>query len=444
MAEDVEKVAARAGDEPVEAPRTDALARGQSVKRDSSERGWVANFAAILLCHLFIFAMFNSIMPFIPLYLRELGEDESGAVFWAGFMQSTSAVVLFFTTPLWGALADKAGRKAMVIRAVFGSAVTFVGMAFAQQAWQMWGLRMLQGATAGTNSAVLALAASTVPPSRLGMSMGFLQTAQFLGLSIGPLFGGLVSAAIGYRGSFLVASLSLVGIALLMVFLVKEPPRVAAASGPRPSLAERLRIVARAPRLRAPILTVLLFQTGYSTGLTLLPLQLANILGDGSEASAAATAGVVITATALGIAIGASVIGWLGGKTDVWYVALVCLVLTAVLTLPQVWLRETWQFAGVRFVMGFAAGGVLPSLRAAIGLAASRDERTSGNIGAVYGLTQSAFAGGTAIGPALASAVASAWGLPFVHAASSAVFLVAAAWLLRAARSRGVAAAAVA
>jgi DHA1 family multidrug resistance protein-like MFS transporter len=394
--------------------------------RVAHRASWVGNFIAILTCQLFVFATFSSALPFLPLYLRELGEDEAGAVAWTGLTQSVASGVLLVATPLWGALADRVGRKPMVVRSLLGGALSLGLMGLAGQAWHLLVLRALQGATAGTNSAVIALAASVLPTARLGLGLGLLQTAQFLGSSFGPLLGGLTSAALGFRGSFAIAGASLLAIAGMVTLVVREPPGPPARSVPVLSLRQRLATVARAPRMRAPILAILGFQTAYSVSVTLLPLHVYSLTSGGVDAPT--VVGVVLTAGALGVASGAAVLGWLGGRWSTRTVTLLSLVGCALLSLPQAWLAHPLQFVPLRFVLGFCAGGVLPSLRATLGHEASSNRVVGANLGAVYGFAQSAFAGGMMLGPPLSSLVATLWGLPAIHVVSAALLLATAAW----------------
>jgi MFS transporter, DHA1 family, multidrug resistance protein len=394
--------------------------------RAAQRASWVGNFIAILACQLFVFATFNSALPFLPLYLRELGEDEAGAVAWTGLTQSAGSAVLLVATPLWGALADRVGRKPMVVRSLVGGAISIGLMGFATQAWHLLLLRALQGATAGTNSAVIALAASVLPTARLGLGLGLLQTAQFLGGSFGPLLGGVTGAALGYRGSFAGAGASLLAIAGMVALLVREPAVVAARSAPMPGLRQRLATVARAPRLRAPILAILGFQAAYAVSVSLLPLHVYSLTSGGVDAPTAV--GAALAAGALGVATGAAVLGWLGGRVGTRTVALLSLAGSGLLSLPQAWLTHPLQFIPLRLVLGFCAGGVLPSLRATLGEEAGADRVVGANLGSIYGLAQSAFAGGMMLGPPLSSLVATLWGLPAIHVASAALLLATAAW----------------
>src|SRR5512140_3199577 len=79
---------------------------------------WAIEFAA--------FTGLSLILPFIPLYVRELGvTDPADVTRWSGFVLSAPFLVSFIATPLWGALGDRYGQKLMVVRALVGSALCY-------------------------------------------------------------------------------------------------------------------------------------------------------------------------------------------------------------------------------------------------------------------------------------------------------------------------------
>src|SRR5207249_4260322 len=132
--------------------------------------------------------------------------------------------------------------------------------------WQVVTLRMLQGAVGGSGAPLTTLAAMTLPPQRLAMGMGLFQTAQFIGVSVGPVFGGLVASAIGFRGTFHVTAGLMVLNAILAQFVIREP-RVPEHIRARRQLSfrQRLVFVSRAPRLRAPVMGTFMYQMAYAT-----------------------------------------------------------------------------------------------------------------------------------------------------------------------------------
>jgi DHA1 family multidrug resistance protein-like MFS transporter len=382
----------------------------------------VLNFGVILLCQTCIFISFSSVFPFLPIYLQELGETEKGAIAWAGAIQSSASAVLLTVTPLWGALSDRVGRKPMLVRSLVGACISLTLLGFVSHAWQVLGLRLFQGVTAGTNAAIIALAAGVLPQARLSTGMGLLQTAQFLGVSLGPLVGGVTFTSFGFRTSFVAAGVAMFIITLLVWLFVREPGAKPARTEKRPSLMQSLAAVSRAPRLRTTILAMLGFQAAYSTSNSLLPLQIDSLVGD--SADSASSFGLVLAAGAIGIAIGSAALGWLGGRISPARIALGSLMVAMLLTGVQVAFSHPLQFIPLRFVLGFFAGGVMPSLRSALAQDANADPATRNNLGALYGLAQSAFTGGQGIGPAVASVTATTWGLSMIHAASAALLAI--------------------
>src|SRR3954469_21222030 len=90
---------------------------------------------------------FGLSMPFIPLYVQALGvHDRAEVALWSGVLAGSAALALAFMAPIWGALADRYGRKAMLVRSMLGGAVVIALMGFVEDVWQLLGLRLIQGA----------------------------------------------------------------------------------------------------------------------------------------------------------------------------------------------------------------------------------------------------------------------------------------------------------
>jgi MFS family permease len=398
------------------------------------DRGWLANFGAVLLCHFLNFVLIQASFPFIPLYLRQLGESESSAIAWTGGIQVIGSLMMMFANPVWGSLSDRFGRKAMITRAQTAAVAVYGLMGLTTQAWQVFSLRALQGAVGGSGAPLTTLAAIILPPSRLSLGMGIFQTVQFVGISAGPVLGGLVASAIGFRGTFHVTAGLMVLNTILAYLVIREPkPRDHSRHHSALGFRQGMAFVSRVPGLRAPVLATFSYQAAYATSVALLPLHVYALTGASSDA--AASVGLVLTATALGAALGGTVLGWLGGRVGAATVLMGAFFLTALLLVPQAWLTSTTQFAALRFAMGICAGGVMPSLRTVLAEEAYRHESMAGNMGAIYGFNQSAFAGGQAAGGALAAVVASIWGLPSVYLVAAAMIAGTGIWWRRSVRT---------
>ena len=74
---------------------------------------------------------FGFVLPFLPLFLKEIGvTPESAVVFWSGALVTSTGVSLAIFSPIWGALADRHGRKVMVLRAMLvgGLIIALMGL----------------------------------------------------------------------------------------------------------------------------------------------------------------------------------------------------------------------------------------------------------------------------------------------------------------------------
>jgi DHA1 family multidrug resistance protein-like MFS transporter len=151
---------------PTQAPDTSPPETGQS---------WQLTLYIVFIAQLLSIIGFAFTFPFLPFYLRELGVTEERLVpIWAGFIMASSSLVMAFFSPLWGWLADRYGRKIMVVRAMFGGAVITFAMGLIENVWQLLFLRLLSGAATGTISASIAMISTVVPRQKLGYGLGLL------------------------------------------------------------------------------------------------------------------------------------------------------------------------------------------------------------------------------------------------------------------------------
>ena len=164
---------------------------------------WRRNLYILFGVQLLTTAGFSLIFPFLPLYIKELGVATRGSLeFWAGMVFSMQALTMMISSPFWGVMADRRGRKPMLLRATLGGAVLVTLMGFVQNAEQLVILRAIQGAVTGVISSVNALATATTPPEKSGSALGLLMLGRWGGIALGPVVGGILGDAFGYRESF--------------------------------------------------------------------------------------------------------------------------------------------------------------------------------------------------------------------------------------------------
>ena len=166
---------------------------------------------------------FSSVFPFLPFYVEELGTNTKLTIeVLVGLVYTSQSLTMMISSPVWGMVADRFGRKLMVVRAMFGGGFIVFLMAFAQSAEHIVFLRTVQGLFTGTVAAANALVAGEAPRRKTGYSMGLLQVGFGAGLAIGPLIGGYVADGFGYNATFYITGGLLFIAGILVVFGVKE------------------------------------------------------------------------------------------------------------------------------------------------------------------------------------------------------------------------------
>ncbi len=193
------------------------------ISSDTASESWQKNLYAIFVAELLVMVGFSFVFPFMPLFIEKLGNFTSReAAFWAGIAGGASGIAMFFSAPLWGIMADRSGRKPMVLRAMLGSGVVVGLIGLAPNVSFLIIMRFIQGALSGTISAASALVSSITPRDKMPFAMGLLMTAVYVGNSVGPLLGGMAADSLGYKSTFFITGgLLLIG-GLIVLFLVKE------------------------------------------------------------------------------------------------------------------------------------------------------------------------------------------------------------------------------
>lgn len=366
---------------------------------------------------------FSILTPIMPLFLPELGVKEPSMIdLWAGILTGITSFVAAFVSPLWGRLADRKGRKLMLIRSSIAIGIFTAFMGLSLNVWDFLGARVLMGAFAGFSAAAIALVASEVPEERLGYALGWLSTGQLVGALVGPVIGGgLADATQSYRIPFYTTSAITLSATILVAFFVHESFTPAPfGAGRKPSVLSSLKMLVHSPALFALFFVLLLAQFGVTTVQPIVTLYVQALIGN--VPALATLAGVAFSITGLGDLIASP---FLGKRSDVIgyrRVLLICLTGAALTSLPQAFVPGYGAFVGLRFGAGCFIGGLLPTANALVGRMVKRSER-----GTVYGMTASATFFGNSLGPITGGGIASVLGLRWVFLLTAALFV--ANWL---------------
>jgi MFS transporter, DHA1 family, multidrug resistance protein len=367
---------------------------------------------------------FSMLTPIMPLFLPDLGVQSASAVdLWAGILAGVTSFVAAFASPLWGRLADRHGRKLMLLRSSVAVGLFAGLMGAAGNVWQVLAFRALMGVFAGFSSTAIALVASQAPEDRLGFALGWLSTGQLVGSLIGPLLGGALADVTGsYRVPFYCTA-AIVLLSTGFVWFGVHESFVAAPQGRgRRAMVNSLIAVARSPGLLALFFVLLMAQFGVRTVQPVVTLFVKEMLGPRPDI--ATLSGIAFSITGLANVVAAP---FLGNKSDVIgyrRVLLIALLGATATTLPQAFTDSYWVFTALRFAVGLFIGGILPTANALVGRLVPRSQR-----GTVYGITSSAMFLGNSLGPLSGGAVAAAFGLRWVFLVTGAVLLANLIWV---------------
>jgi len=367
---------------------------------------------------------FSVLSPIIPLLLPDLGVETASAInLWAGILNGVTSFVAAFASPVWGRIADRRGRKLMLLRSSLAIGVFTALMGVAANVWQFFAFRALMGVFAGFSSAAIALVASQVPEERLGYALGWLSTGQLVGSLVGPLIGGVLADLTGsYRIPFYCTSATILLSVGLVWFAVDErfvaPPK----GRVRRSMLSSLIAVATTPVLLALFFVLLMAQFGVRTVQPIVTLYVQEMVGPRPDL--ATLSGNAFSVTGLANVIAAPFLGNRSDRIGYRRVLLICLLGATVTTLPQAFTENYWLFTAQRFGVGLFIGGLLPTANALVGRLVPRAER-----GAMYGITASATFLGNSLGPLTGGAVAAAFGLRWVFLVTAAVLLANLLWV---------------
>jgi len=404
------------------------LEREEPVARWHSWEPWRRNLYILWVIEFAAFTGLSLILPFIPLYVRELGvTDVADVTRWSGLLLSGPFMVSFIATPVWGTLGDRYGQKLMVVRALIGSSMCYVGMALAGDVHALFGWRLALGGISGFLAAGMALVSVTVPDGERGYALGLLQSVVPAAGLIGPLLGGVLADLIGYRAIFYVVGSVCISGGIIAAATLKES-RTTENSLVAISVRDNLGVAWRHADLRRSLVAMVASQVFITS---LQPIFVLYVEQLGVEARLlSTTTGVLFAATGITSLIAAPSWGRRGDRVGYRGVLTISLLGSATLLLLQGLVTGVVQLFVLRLVYGCFVAGVLPPLLGFISAASPADRR-----GGLMGLSSSAIMLGNLFGPLMGGFIGAHAGLRQVFFVSAA-FLLAVGWYARAGRFR--------
>jgi MFS transporter, DHA1 family, multidrug resistance protein len=367
---------------------------------------WRRNLAALWLAEFTAILGFSFAFPFLPLFLHQELHIPNGPAlaFWTGISASATGFALALTSPIWGRLADRYGRKPMLVRAMIGGGISVGLMGLTQSALQLTVLRGLQGASSGTVAAATALVATETPSEHLAWALGILNSAISLGSAAGPATGAAAASVLGLRTIFLAGGFLLLLAAVPVVLFVRESRgrRVRVAAPP----AMQVLRAARPGTVRALVVLMVaqgLQQTSFSAAQQLVVLRLLDLTG---AKQAQSLTGITFAVAGIATALAAVTYSRLLRHSNYRTITTVAAVLMGVTLLGTAVAGTPALLIATFVISSFVTGSLIPAFGAMIGLETPRSIQAT-----IFGVGSSAIALGFGFGPLIGGFVASAAGV---------------------------------
>ena len=380
------------------------------------EINWKKNLLFVWLSQLLSLAGFAFAMPFIAVYIRDTwgitGEKELGV--WMAAFNFFGMLSFCISTPIWGILADRYGRKLMLLRAYYADAVIFPCFLLAPNPYWLIAARFIASAFTGTVSASQTIVVTTTPKEHHGFALGLLMSAIWTGNLIGLAAGGFVVQYCGYTIAFITCgAMYFIGGLLAHIFVVDnfQPEE---ASETKESVLQSMSGLSLGVWLIFGLIVITAVARKFDE--PYIPLMVECI--HGPEKTAMHT-GWISALAALGGMISGALIGKLCDLYSPKRITVPALLASGVTMAMQGLAMSLIGYAGWRFLHYVAAGGL-----EAIYLSILSKVTPANRQGAVFGLSSSLRMGGILIATVISGFIIYYLGVRAIYLSAGVIFLL--------------------
>jgi DHA1 family multidrug resistance protein-like MFS transporter len=169
---------------------------------------------------------FGIVVPLLPIYADQMG----ASALEIGFINAGFSLMVLVALPFMGKLSDRFGRKRFLLAGLSVLTVASLGFIWAGTPSQLIMARVFQGIGASMHLPIAqAYLGDITPKGEEGRWMGHFNAILFSGISLGPLFGGVLTDLFSATTTFLVMSaLCLIGLVAVIIFLPEVTQRMVA------------------------------------------------------------------------------------------------------------------------------------------------------------------------------------------------------------------------
>ncbi|MCX6344408.1 MAG: MFS transporter [Armatimonadetes bacterium] len=339
------------------------------------------------------------IIPYLPDFIKEIG-GEKNYYWWVGVIFAVQSGSSILAQPFWGKMGDTYGRKIMIVRAGICLAGVYFAMSICHAPWQLAFCRFLNGALTGFIPGSFALIATNTPEALAPRYVATAQSANAMGLILGPVIGNILAKEMGFRFSLQISGMSILLCTLIVLWLVLEPNK--AFSGKKTSMLDDFKIAMGSNMQISIMITVLL---AWFPSAAIFPY-LAGHIRDLNGHMPVLLSGAVISLPAVAFVISARTWTWVGEYHGYNRAITIGLVGAAISLISLAFVQNVWLFSGMYFTAGLWLASLSPSAGALTCLRVDEGFR-----GRAYAIQSSVGTFGAMLAPMAASYVAAKFGI---------------------------------
>lgn len=360
------------------------------------------NVIILIISMFFVASGYTMVIPFLPLYLTELGVPEDMLTLWSGLVFSICFLVAGIMGPIWGKMADNRGKKMMALRAAVLLGVSYVLCGLSQNEYQLLGARAFQGFANGFVAAAMALIADNGKSEKLGITLGFAQTALVVGGIVGPLIGGFLSYLVGMKNTFFISGIILWIVSAATAVFIKDGKTAAKADREQETstIWEDLRFAFGNHRLKELLLISFFLQCTILMIQSVTTIYIGGFVEDKDNVEL--VAGMIMSCGGLAGALTTALWGKIGQARGYYLTMSITLLSAGVITAAQSLPGSVYGVGICQFLVGCFIIGTNPSLNASLVQYTPAAFR-----GRIFGLSNMSQQFGNMCGPLMATAVAS-------------------------------------
>jgi MFS transporter, DHA1 family, multidrug resistance protein len=295
-----------------------------------SSQSWTLLTFLFSLANFLEVAVVAHFVLFTPAYLDALGFSQGAINTWTGPLSSVGFLFGIWFVPFWGVLADRHGRKPLVLRSYYVELIAMALAALTSNVWLYVFARALTGFALGNTGLMYASLTDVAPRNRVALALGLVNGSAPLGSLVGGLAGGFIVSAYGVHWLFGIDALVAALIAVILTAFYRETFVPQPSPPIRVMLNDALRAVVYTPVALTIFIISFVYNAAFFFSFPYLPVRIEEIVG---KVAAPIAIGVTQGAAGVTTLIGSAVWGALADR--VGHRRLLALLMLAVVV---VWL----------------------------------------------------------------------------------------------------------